>query len=221
MIIIIINIISIIPRAFFAKHGAGPNGHRGVAWASHGQSKGRHGQTRQTDKPPNRTLQPNPKTPLQAHRHCTGKLLPSAKNQPDYEKKMAARKTCVCPVLVWWIKSTAPCHRGPRRSVPRCPRTKDPGRPEGPRAPSRPEGCGTLRAWWQICQASQLASRRGWSQYGWGTLGDLCRACDNPITPTRTSDTKTPAHCSLYAPDFDLELRQQVRYCTWVDAMSH
>ena len=51
-----------------------------------------------------------------------------------------------CSSLVDKRAPPPPATGGHAEACPRCPRTKDPGRPEGPRAPSLPEGCGTLRA---------------------------------------------------------------------------
>ena len=51
-----------------------------------------------------------------------------------------------CTSLVDKRAPPPPATGGHAEACPRRARTKDPGRPEGPRAPSLPEGCGTLRA---------------------------------------------------------------------------
>ena len=128
--------------------------------ASRSVASARAQEVRQTDRRTDRqkdqnqtrtrpTDQTNPETPLQTHRHCTDKLAPSAKTPKPYLPEqgwLSKRVRVTCSSLVDKRAPPPPATGGHAEACPRCPRTKDPGRPEGPRAPSLPEGRGTLRA---------------------------------------------------------------------------
>ena len=110
-------------------------------------------QTDRQDRPdetrPDRPTRPSPKTTPRKHRHCTGKRAPGAKPQKPYlpaQGWLSKKVRVTCSSLVDKRAPPPPATGGHAEACPRCPRTKDPGRPEGPRAPSLPEGCGTLRA---------------------------------------------------------------------------
>ena len=121
--------------------------------SSHGQ-EGRQTdrQTDRTDRTrPDQTDRPDqaPKQPQES----TDTVLASVRLAPNPKKpylpaqgRLTKNVRVTCSSLVDKRAPPPPATGGHAEACPRCPHTKDPGRPEGPRAPSLPEGCGTLRA---------------------------------------------------------------------------